>query len=176
MSQQGPIIVVSSGVRPSFATALDEANLFPVIDADWADAPRAVEQLQPAAVIAAMTGNVHPGLPALASLIAARQPYLPLIAVDADESFERSAAALPENAIPFSQTEGHSDRLIARLRAALRVRTLHSTVMRRLDGGAVARAALADIDIARDAPVLLIGRGAAHPALSVSFGERIGVG
>ena len=40
MSQQGPIIVVSSGDRPTFATALDDANLFPVIDAEWTDGIR----------------------------------------------------------------------------------------------------------------------------------------
>ena len=50
--------------------------------------------------------------------IAARQPYLPLIAVDPQ-------TALPDNAIPFFQSRsGGSDRLMARLRAALRVRTL----------------------------------------------------
>jgi hypothetical protein len=169
MSQQGPIIVVSSGARPSLATALDEAKLFPVIEVEWADAGRAVEQLQPAAMIAAMpdTGH-HPGFQALARQIAARQPYLPLIAVD-------PKAALPENAIPFTQTDGNFDRLIARLRAALRIRTLHSTVIRRLAGAASARATLADIDIPRDATVLLIGRGAAYPSLSVSLGERMGV-
>ena len=70
MSQQGPIIVVSSGARPSFATALDEAKLFPVIDAEWADAARAVDQLQPAAIIAAMSCNVQPGFQALARQIA----------------------------------------------------------------------------------------------------------
>jgi hypothetical protein len=168
MSQQGPIIVVSSGDRPSFSAALDEAKLFPVIDAEWADAARAVDQLQPAAIIAAMSCNVQPGFHALAGQIAARQPYLPLIAVDPETS-------LPENAVPFSQTAGNFDRLIARLRAALRIRTLHSTVMRRLDPGSAARTALADIDIARDATVLLIGRGAAYPSLSVSLGERMGV-
>jgi hypothetical protein len=168
MSQQGPIIVVSSGDRPSFAAALDEAKLFPVIDAEWADAARAVDQLQPAAIIAAMSCNVQPGFQALARQIAARQPYLPLIAVDPKTS-------LPENAIPFSQTEGNFDRLIARLSAALRIRTLHSTVIRRVDPGTAARTALADIDIARDATVLLIGRGAAYPSLSVSLGERMGV-
>ena len=165
MSQQGPIIVVSSGARPSFADALDEAKLFPVIDSEWADAARAVEQLQPAAIIAATSANVQPGFQALAKQIAARQPYLPLIVIDPQ-------ASLPENAIPFSQTDGNSDRLIARLRAALRIRTLHSTVIRRVEGGA---AKLADIDIARDATVLLIGRGAAYPSLSVSLGERMGV-
>jgi hypothetical protein len=82
---------------------------------------------------------------------------------------------LAENALPFSQSGGSFDRLIARLRAALRVRTLHSTVMRRLDDDPAARATLADSDPARDASVLLIGRGASYPSLSVSLGERMGV-
>ena len=47
--------------------------------------------------------------------------------------------------------------------------------MRRLDGEQFARSTLPDFDPARDATVLLIGRGAAYPALSVSLGERIGV-
>ena len=45
MSQQGPIIVVSTAGRPPFAGALDDAKLFPVIDTVWADAPRAVAQI-----------------------------------------------------------------------------------------------------------------------------------
>ena len=53
MSQQGPILVVSTAARrPSFVAALDVAKLFPVIEAEWADAARAVEQVQPAAVLA----------------------------------------------------------------------------------------------------------------------------
>jgi hypothetical protein len=168
MSQQGPIIVVSTAERPSFATALDDAKLFPVIETAWADAARAVEQLQPAAVLVAMSGDVEPGLAALAEQVVARQPYVPLIAVDPQTS-------LPENAIPFSQNGGNFDRLMARLRAALRVRTLHATVMRRLDDGPAARPPLADADPVRDATVLLIGRGAAYPALSVALGERMGV-
>ena len=60
MSQQGPIIVVSTAGRPSFAAALDDAKLFPVIDTVWADAARAVEQLQPAAVLVAMSGHIEP--------------------------------------------------------------------------------------------------------------------
>ena len=167
MSQQGPIIVVSTAQRPSFASALDDAKIFPVIDTAWADAPRAIEQLQPAAVLVAMSDAANADLGTLAKRIAARQPYLPLLAIDPN-------MALPENAIPFSQEGGNFDRLVARLRAALRVRSLHATVMRRLDDPAV-RKTLADIDPARDATVLLIGRGAAYPSLSVSLGERIGV-
>lgn len=168
MSQQGPILVVSNAQRPSFATALDEAGLFPIIDTAWAEASRAVAQTQPAAVLVAVAGQAVPGFGALARQIAALQPYLPLIAVE-------PAAALPENALPFSQPGGRFDRLAARLSAALRIRTLHSTVLRRLDGDAAARTSLAETDPVRDATVLLIGRGAGYPALSVSLGERMGV-
>ncbi|HYI27296.1 MAG TPA: GGDEF domain-containing protein [Bradyrhizobium sp.] len=168
MSQQGPLIVVSNAGRPSFASTLDDAQMFPTIDAGWADASRAVEQLQPAAVLIAMDGTAEPDLDALARQIAAQRPYLPLIAVDPTTS-------LPDNAIPFSQTGGSFDRLTARLRASLRVRALDITVMRRMDGEPLARATASDFDPTRDATVLLIGRGAAYPSLSVSLGERIGV-
>jgi hypothetical protein len=168
MSQPGPIIVVSKAEPLSFASALDDAKIFPIIDIGWADAPRAIEQLQPAAVLAVLSEVVEPRFVALAKQIAARQPYLPLIAVDPGTS-------LPANAIPFSQSGGNFDRLATRLRAALRVRTLHATVMRRLGDDPAARTTLPDTDPARDATVLLIGRGATYPALSVSLGERMGV-
>ncbi|HET6839427.1 MAG TPA: GGDEF domain-containing protein [Bradyrhizobium sp.] len=168
MSQQGPIIVVSNDGRPPLADALGDAKMFPVIGVAWDDASRAVAQLQPAAVLVVWSEDAEPGFVLLAEQIAARAPYLPLIAVDPGPS-------LPENAIPFSQTGGNFDRLIARLRAALRVSTLHATAIRRLDGDPAAREALREIDLAHDATLLLIGRGAAYPALSVSLGERVGV-
>ena len=168
MTQQGPIIIVSSAERPPFASVLDDAKVFPVIETIWADASRAIGQLQPAAVLVTSSGVAEPSLDVLAKQIAARQPYLPLIAVDPDRH-------LPENAIPFSQGSGNFDRLMARLRAALRVRTLHATVMRRLDADPAERTMLPSIDPARDGTVLLIGRGATYPALSVLFGERMGV-
>lgn len=166
MSQQGPILIVSTARRPSFAVALDVAKLFPVVEAEWADAGRAVEQVQPAAVLAATSDIDQAALAALAAPIAAQQPYLPLIAVDPQ-------ATLPDNAIPFFQSQGDSSRLVARLRAALRVRSLHATVMRRLVPAT--RIALSDIDTFRDATVLLVGRGGAFPTLSVSLGEQTGV-
>jgi hypothetical protein len=166
MSQQGPILVVSSTRRSPFAAALDVAKLFPVVEADWADAARAVGQVQPAAVLAAASDTDQATLAALAAPIAAQQPYLPLIAVD-------PPATLPENAIPFFQSQGDSSRLVARLRAALRIRSLHATVMRRMVPAT--RIALSDIDTFRDATVLLVGRGGAYPTLSVSLGEQTGV-
>jgi hypothetical protein len=181
MSQQGPILVVSTARRPSFAATLDIGRLFPVVETEWADAVRAVEQVQPAAVLAATSDTDAAGLAELAVRVAARQPYLPLISID-------PRVAHPDNVIPFfqnqipqpqvsqtqaSQTQGGSDRLVARLRAALRVRSLHATVMRRLVPPTPM--ALSHIDPARDATVLLIGRGGAYPTLSVALGERTGV-
>jgi hypothetical protein len=167
MSQQGPIIVVANAGRPAFVSALDAAGIFPIINTAPADAPRAVEQLAPAAIVVA-SEVIETGFAALAKQIAATKPYLPLIAIDPRTS-------LPANAIPFSPSGGNFSRLPARLRAALRTRSLHSIVMRRLDGDPAVRTTLADNDPAHDATVLLIGRGAAYPALSVSLGERMGV-
>ncbi|TAI61183.1 GGDEF domain-containing protein [Bradyrhizobium sp. Leo170] len=166
MPQQGPILIASTTGRPAFARALDESRLFPVIETTWTDAARAVAQVQPAAVIAAASSGDEAGLAELAAMVAPRQPYLPLIAVDPE-------AALPDNAIPFFHAEKHPSRLLARLNAVLRIRSLHSTVMRRLVPPSPIL--LSDIDTSRDATVLLIGRGGAYPALSVVLGERCGV-
>src|SRR5207245_8719198 len=153
MSQQGPILVVSTARRPSFAATLDVGRLIPVVETEWADAVRAVEQVQPAAVLAATADTHEAGLAELAARVAARQPYLPLIAVDPQVPH-------PDNVIPFFQTQGlqtqggSSDRLVARLRAALRVRSLHATVMRRLEPATPM--GLSHLDPARDATVLLL--------------------
>ena len=166
MSQQGPLLVVSDIGRPAFAAALDEAQMFPLIEASLADAARAVAQVQPSAVVAEMSDVDRAGFAALAQRIDERKPYIPLIAVNAE-------GALPENAIPFVASDGKFDRLPARLRAALRVRALHITVLRRLREEQTSH--LPDTDPAKDATVLLIGRGGAYPALSVALGERMGV-
>src|SRR3954468_17590323 len=166
MSQQGPILVVSTAERPSLASALDEARLFPVVETGWADALHAVDQVQPAAILATMSEADAEHFYALARQIAPRQPYLPLLAVD-------PPFRLDEHAIPFFQTQGGFDRLSGRLGAAMRVRSLHATVMRRQVPAAPI--VLSHIDTVRDATVLLVGRGAAYPTLSVSLGERTGV-
>src|SRR5262249_39852118 len=147
MSQQGPILIVSTGGRPSFASALHETKLFPVVDSDWSDAAQAVEQMRPGAVLVSSFEIDGPAFEALAQQISASEPYLPLIAVD-------PVTALPDNAIPFAYDDQHPERLLARISAALRVRSLHATVLRRLDPPR--RVALLDIDPARDATVLLI--------------------
>jgi len=170
MSLQGPIIVVSTDRQPALTAALDDAKMFPVIETGWADASRAVAQMQPAAILVAMSEGAEPELSILAKHIGALEPYLPLIAIDPTTS-------LPENAIPFSRTTAEISpaRLAARLRAALRVRTLHVTAMRRIEDQTAARPTIAETNPVRDASVLLIGRGALYPALSVALGERMGI-
>jgi hypothetical protein len=146
------------------AATLSETGTFPVIETGWPEAAHAVEQLQPAAVLVA--GDSGPGLAALAAQVADIQPYVPLIVID-------PTAPLPENALPLALTDGGFERLNRRLRAALRVRSLHATVLRRVADDP--RIKLSDTDPIAEATVLLVGRGAAYPALSVALGARMGV-
>jgi hypothetical protein len=166
MSQQGPIVVVASGEPSPLAAALSETKMFPVVETIWSEAARAVEQLHPAAVLA--SGGAGAEFEALALQVADLTPYVPFIAIDPRTS-------LPESALPFALTDSNFDRLNGRLRAALRVRSLHATVLRRIADDPPALAALTNADPVQEATVLLIGRGAAYPALSVALGERMGV-
>jgi hypothetical protein len=165
--QQGLILVVSDDKPPALATVLGDA-MFPVIETRWTEASRAVAQLAPTVVIAAPGEGDEARLEALARSIDGVQPYLPLVAIN-------PKSAVPQNAIPFSQTDGKWERLLPRLRGALRVRTLHATVLRRLVDQAVVELDVARINPARDATVLLVGRGGGYPALSVALGELMGV-
>jgi hypothetical protein len=166
MSQQGPILVVSSGQPSSLAATLSETGIFPVIETSWPEAAHALEQLQPAAIL--VSGDAGPGFAALAAQAAEIKPYVPLLVID-------PAASLPENALPFALTGSSFERLNCRLRAALRVRSLHATVLRRVADDPPKQIKLSDTDPIEEATVLLIGRGAAYPALSVTLGERMGV-
>ena len=168
MSQQGPLIVVASGEHQTLVASLSGLNIFPVVDADWAEVSNAVERLHPAAVLIATTDGAGEAFESLAKQIAAMQPYVPLVVVDPTVPYA-------DNALPFSSSDGNFDRLGARLNAALRVRSLHTTVLRRMASDPSASMRNPDSDPIQDATILLIGRGAAYPTLSVAFGERLGV-
>jgi GGDEF domain-containing protein len=168
MSQQGPLIVVASRAHQPSVTALSGLNIFPVVDIDWSEASEAIDQLQPAAVFVATTEGSGEAFENLASQVAAMQPYVPLIVAD-------PITPSPDNALPYSSSNGDYDRLGARLKAALCVRTLHATVLRRLASNPAAPIRQPNNDPIQDATVLLIGRGAAYPMLSVAFGEQLGV-
>ena len=159
-------MVVSSGEPSPLAVALSETKMFPAVETDWSEAAGAVERLQPAAVL--VSGGAEAGFAALAEQVADMKTYVPLIVVNPEVS-------LPANALPFGLVDGNFERLNGRLHAALRVRSLHATVLRRLSDDLPMQIRLQQTDPVQDATVLLIGRGTAYPALSVALGERIGV-
>ena len=166
MSRQGPLLIISNTAQPMLVAALDATQMFPLIEVGWTNAARAVAEVQPVAVLAAMAGAKDAEISGLSRQIAARKPYVPMIALD-------PGVSLPDNALPFQGND--PDRLVSRLRAALRIRTLHTTVLRRLDETTTESAGLPDTDPLNEATVLLLGRGASYPALSVALGERMAV-
>ena len=56
MSLQGPIIVVAERPAVELTQALSAAGAFPIIEANWTDAPTAFISVKPAAVIIAEPG------------------------------------------------------------------------------------------------------------------------
>lgn len=168
MSKHGPILAVVGDPHRALVAGVRSAGLDSVAEINWAGALQAFDRTLPAAVIAAIPAGSDAAFETLAARIAATQPYVPLIVLDAH-------ASLPVGAIPFSPTGNGADRLAARLRAALRVRALHATMLRRQTDQPSASYPFADSDPLQDATVLLIGRGAGYPALSVALGARMGV-
>src|ERR1700752_3040769 len=151
MSLQGPIILVADDKQPRLSAALDAAKMLPLIETGWADAPQALAQLHPDLVVPAMPEGANFDLEGLARQASAIEPYLPLVAINPKRP-------LPGNAIPFSQSGTDFSRLAPRVSAALRVRTLHTTVLRRLHNQTPPFPAVPHVDPLRDATVLLIGR------------------
>lgn len=167
MSQQGPIVTVSNREGHALADAVAQVRTFPLVDVGWADAVGALMRLRPAAVLVSDVEGNATALTALAQQAARAEPYLPLIALD-------PGATLPKNVLPFTQAGRSPERLVGRLNAALRVRSLHATLLRRLFNNRTATRMPAN-DPIEDATVLLLGRGGSYPALSVALGEQMGV-
>lgn len=175
MSLQGPIVVVSEHPATELVAALQAAGALPVVEASCTDAPDAISSIEPAAIVLAEPAPVlDPGYAARLTDRLQRDSrlYTPLLGC-----VRPGLAAAVPGALPCA-TEAPFERLIARLRSALRVRALHATVLRR----AQARSAkgtvipgLASDDPLSDATVLLIGRGRSFPALSIALGEQVGV-
>jgi GGDEF domain-containing protein len=172
MSLQGPLIVVAESPATALVEALGAAGAFPIVEAKWADAPTAFVAVKPSAVVIA-----EPGPPISESsarmlclqIATVAGPIVPTIAMADD---------LHDAAIPLALTADAGEpaaKLIARLHSAMRVRALHSTVLRRIEtfashGGQMPKLPVGDaLD---DATVLIAGRGPLYPALSVAMGEQ----
>ena len=173
MSLQGPIVVVAERPAVELTQALSAAGAFPIVEANWTDAPTAFVSVKPAAVVIA-----EPGAPRSESsarmlclqIATTAGPIVPTIALAQRDLEAAVPIALPADAsLPVA-------RLIARLQSAMRVRALHATVLRRIEtfasyGGKMPTLPVGDaLD---DATVLIAGRGPLYPALSVAIGERV---
>lgn len=166
MSQQAPLLRIG---RPDdgWSAALSALQTFPLIEAPWDEALQALARVQPAAVLVTDHDVDDAIFAAFAAAVEAMTPYVPLIAVNP------APGQWAPNLIPFAAPNGLA-RLDARLTAALRVRTLHAAVLRR-HSTTEASPVLPDSDPLADASILLLGRGASYPALSIALGERVGV-
>jgi hypothetical protein len=177
MALQGSFVVVSDGPAPDVVEALRTAGGFPIVEAHWADAPGALASVEPEAVVLADTsadaGRTAAFTKALAGhLKTGERAFTPVLARTRDDG----SAALPE-ALTIA-ANASAERIVNRLGAALRIRTLHSTVLRRtrmLAARGELPPELPRSDPLDEAVVLLAGRGRSYPALSVAVGERVGV-
>jgi GGDEF domain-containing protein len=169
------MVVVAESPATDLVDALGRAGAFPIVEASWAEAPSAIAEIQPVALAVAQSQPPPSDrlARALSHCVETRSgPVMPVIA----RLGGGSVAAIP-CALPIDAEEG-ADRLVARLRSALRIRTLHTTVLRRSrapDAPQVAIPAAHAPDLLDDATVLCVGRGSSYPALSVAIGERVGL-
>jgi hypothetical protein len=177
MALQGPFAVIADSPAPELVDALRAAGAFPIIEATSTDAPTVLASVEPEAVIVADAGADRSRTAALTDLLdALRQKgaglFMPVIALTRDDGAPAiaDALAIAANAPP--------QRLVRRLATALRIRTLHGTVLRRMRTLASRGEQLPELSTADpldEASVLVAGRGRFYPELSVAMGERVGV-
>jgi GGDEF domain-containing protein len=172
---QGPIVVVADRPAAAVAATLARVGLSPVVEASWHDAVATIARVEPAAVVLAdhshssenkLVGDLE------TALLMARGPLIPTLALLEANDVPMLPYAVPVRAAAMEAV------LPARLRAALRVRTLHAAVIRRIDAlvsAGIAVPALPHGDPLEDVSVLVAGRGRGYPALTVAIGERMGL-
>src|SRR5258705_1513724 len=78
------------------------------------------------------------------------------------------------HALPIGADEAAAQ-VVARLRSALRVRSLHATVLRRTVAAEHDKVRAMPAGLLDHATVLCMGRGRSYPALTTAIGERIGL-
>lgn len=169
------MVLVAEGPATDLVAALVAAGAFPVVETKWADAPAAFQSVKPAAVVIAEAGAPADAAAAnelCRQIATATGTVVPVVA--------RVGGAL-EAALPIALAVDVAlpdERLIARLRSAMRVRALHATVLRRIETVAVHGGRLPAFptgDALEDATVLIAGRGPLYPKLSVAMGEHVTV-
>jgi hypothetical protein len=174
MPLQGPLVVVG---QPQFAGLLDAlgtAGAFPVIEATRSDAADVIAAASPESILLAddETSADRQVADILERLVAPAIPYVPVVACAGVNTDIAYARALPVE--PAAAQSG----IVARLSAAFRARSLHATVLRRLQlaaEGGKPSPEIPDSDPLEDSTVIVAGRGRSYPVLSTMIGERAGL-
>jgi hypothetical protein len=173
MALRGPFVVVADSPATAAVEALRAAGAFPIIETGWADAAEAFASVGPEGVLLAEPGAVRGQVTKLADkLEASAGAFTPVIA----RVREDGAATLPDALVISASAP--AERIALRFAAALRIRALHGTVLRRMQTLASHGEPAPDLpasDPLDDATVLVAGRGSSYPALSVAIGERVGL-
>jgi hypothetical protein len=173
MSLAGPILVISDRTDDrKLAVALAEAGAAPVVESALAGAAGALSRIEPVAVVFAEADPAPAPVLAdelMAAIDAMPAPFMPVM-VRVNDCRTAALEALPIDAnAPIEQ-------IITRLAAALGVRTLHGTVLQRIDSlrrQGVDAPLLPDTDPLEEATVLVAGRGRHYPPLAAAVGERV---
>jgi hypothetical protein len=173
MSLPGPILVVSDQPDRKLVNALAGAGASGVLESTLTEAAATIGERGPAAVVFA-DPELAPAGEVLEELIAAIDgapaPFLPILAR------VKGCGATALDVLPVDAAAG-PEQIIPRLSTALRVRTLHATVLRRIDtlrGNGTEVPQLPDRDPLDEATVLVVGRGRSYPALAAAVGARVG--
>jgi len=133
-----------------------------------------IGQLGPAAVVfadpeLAPAGSVLDDL--IAAIDGAPAPFLPVVAR------VKGCGPTALDVLPVDAAAG-AEQVVARVAAALRVRILHATVLRRIDtlrGNGAEVAQLPAFDPLDEATVLVAGRGRTYPALTTAVAACVGL-
>src|SRR5262245_47970995 len=112
MALLGPMVVVAENSAADLLDMLGKAGAFPIVETGWTDAPAAISEIQPAALVladpdaapnprlvGALTRCIEtrggPIMPVLARVKAESVPALPsALAIVADDPFDRLLARL----------------------------------------------------------------------------------
>jgi hypothetical protein len=166
------MVVIAEQSAAALVEVLSKAGAFPVVEATWAEAASAITEIQPAALLLAEGSPApepHLGQAVLKKIESRRGPLMPVLTrPQADTN-----VAIPF-AVPIEPDEP-AERLIARVRSVLRVRSLHATVLRRAGPAKAQEFSAVPRDLLDHATVLCVGRGRSYPALTTAIGERTGL-
>jgi hypothetical protein len=177
MTLQGSFVVVADNPAPDIVQALRAAGGFPIIETGWAQAPAALRSAEPEAIVLADSCADAGHAAAFAETLSERfdsgeRAFMPVVARAREDG-----SAIIDDALTVA-ANAPAERILSRLGSALRIRALHSTVLRRtrmLAARGEEPPELRDADPLDEAAVLLAGRGRSYPALSVAVGECVGV-